>query len=216
MPKRPLPENINDQMMDAVVHISATRGIGRVTTLRVAEACGVAEITVYRHFTSKENLLYQTFTRFDKQVANAIIKDTREGIDFAVRIKNAWLKLFDYLVQRKAELSYYNQYIQSPLYSIDKDPRLDGACEKMYSIALEGNPTLAGMLGMGPEIVWTYTVQATMIFAEKISKGEIKDSTHVREYIFYLLFGQIVSGLSTKAAFAKKKYPPDNRGIFSM
>ena len=63
--KRPMPENINDQMMDAVVHIQCNARIeGNNIKGRRACVCGNNGVSP---FTSKENLLYQTFTRFDKR-----------------------------------------------------------------------------------------------------------------------------------------------------
>lgn len=203
MAKRPLAKNIDDQMLDATVNLAVQFGVSKITMLRVAEACGIAEITVYRHYDSKINLLNQAFLRINRQLAQIVYVEKPPEMDVGVHIRNRWYETFDFLVQHPNDVSFYNQYIHSPMYRRENDPRINGADVHLYRYALHGNPTISRLMEMGPEIVWTYTVQTMLIYAEKVAHGKIRDTAQVREYIFYLLFGGILSGLASRGALAE-------------
>ena len=49
--------NVKDQLLDAAVRVYADSGYHGATTRRIAAAAGVNEITIFRHFGSKDVLL---------------------------------------------------------------------------------------------------------------------------------------------------------------
>jgi AcrR family transcriptional regulator len=50
------------QLLDAAVTVLSERGYARTTTKEIARAAGVSEGTIYRHFTSKQELFRAAFT----------------------------------------------------------------------------------------------------------------------------------------------------------
>lgn len=58
-PRRRLaPEVRRSQIMEAAVRLFARKGFARSTTRQIAREAGVAEGTIYRHFRSKEEILF--------------------------------------------------------------------------------------------------------------------------------------------------------------
>ncbi|MGH3494983.1 MAG: TetR family transcriptional regulator, partial [Sciscionella sp.] len=57
------PETVAERLMDAAIEAFQTRSFGEVTISEVAEAAGVAKGSVYRHFSSKEELFVAAIER---------------------------------------------------------------------------------------------------------------------------------------------------------
>jgi AcrR family transcriptional regulator len=55
--------NVKDQLLEAAVHVYAEGGYHGATTRRIAAAAGVNEITIFRHFGSKDVLLREALGR---------------------------------------------------------------------------------------------------------------------------------------------------------
>ena len=57
------PMNVRDQLLDAAVRVYAEAGYRGATTRRIAFEAGVNEITLFRHFGSKDVLLREAIAR---------------------------------------------------------------------------------------------------------------------------------------------------------
>src|SRR5512138_775793 len=55
--------NLRDQLLDAAVRVYAEVGYRGATTRRIAQEAGVNEITLFRHFGSKDTLLHEAIAR---------------------------------------------------------------------------------------------------------------------------------------------------------
>ena len=51
-----------DRVLDAALTLFSSKGYGGATTREIAQAAGIAEVTLFRHFPSKELLLEEIFT----------------------------------------------------------------------------------------------------------------------------------------------------------
>jgi AcrR family transcriptional regulator len=56
--------NVKDQLLAAAANVFAEGGYHRATTRRIAAAAGVNEITLFRHFGSKDVLLREALARY--------------------------------------------------------------------------------------------------------------------------------------------------------
>lgn len=61
--------SVRDQLLDAAARLYAETGYRGATTRRIATAAGVNEITLFRHFGSKEALLHEAITRAGSSLA---------------------------------------------------------------------------------------------------------------------------------------------------
>jgi AcrR family transcriptional regulator len=55
--------SVRDQLLDAAVRLYAEAGYHGATTRRIADAAGVNEITLFRHFGSKDALIREAISR---------------------------------------------------------------------------------------------------------------------------------------------------------
>ena len=80
--------NVRDQLLLAAAQVYAEAGYRGATTRRIAQAAGVNEITLFRHFGSKETLLHEAIARAGEEMAGAALPDVavdpvRELTDWA-------------------------------------------------------------------------------------------------------------------------------------
>jgi AcrR family transcriptional regulator len=59
----PSTNSTRQRLLDAAVQVCAERGLQGATTREIAEAAGVNEVTLFRHFGSKEKLISEIFQR---------------------------------------------------------------------------------------------------------------------------------------------------------
>lgn len=52
-----------DNLLRAAISLFASRGVAATTTREIATEAGVSEGAIYRHFTGKERLVEEIFTR---------------------------------------------------------------------------------------------------------------------------------------------------------
>lgn len=57
-------QSSGDKLLSAAIDLMAEKGYNGVTTKEIAAAAGLNEVTLFRHFGSKQNLLEAAFNRF--------------------------------------------------------------------------------------------------------------------------------------------------------
>jgi AcrR family transcriptional regulator len=62
--------NVRDQLLAAAAQVYAEAGSRGATTRRIAQLAGVNEITLFRHFGSKEALLHEAIARAGAELAS--------------------------------------------------------------------------------------------------------------------------------------------------
>src|SRR5512133_3787560 len=80
--------SVRDELLSAAAQVYAEAGYRGATTRRIAQMAGVNEITLFRHFGSKEALLLEAITRAGAELASLALPDVpvdpeRELIDWA-------------------------------------------------------------------------------------------------------------------------------------
>lgn len=192
MPRRNLSVDIDEQMINATIKLGAKIGLESVTTMKVGTACGVAEPTVYRHFGSKENLLYKAYLSIDNVLAGIIDKlefdDPKKVKPSADKV---WREAFEYFISHRDETLYYIQYRHSIHYNTALDMERSGAYGTLYKKNLEAakekNEDYAMITG--------FVVDNTVNFAEKVHRGQLEDNAKLRDFMSALIINTITSKL---------------------
>jgi AcrR family transcriptional regulator len=67
--------SVRDQLLDAAARLYAEAGYRGATTRRIAVQAGVNEITLFRHFGSKDALMREAITRAGSSIAPGMLPD---------------------------------------------------------------------------------------------------------------------------------------------
>ena len=115
--------NVRDQLLAAAAQVYAEAGYRGATTRRIAQIAGVNEITLFRHFGSKEALLHEAITRAGAEMASLALPDLptdpeRELIDWAHG------QLIHMVERRSLIRTCMGEMVEHPdiISSIDKPP----------------------------------------------------------------------------------------------
>src|SRR5688572_32430565 len=68
--------NVKDQLLEAALQVYAESGYRGATTRRIATAAGVNEITLFRHFGSKDALIREAISRARTSAVPERLPDT--------------------------------------------------------------------------------------------------------------------------------------------
>ena len=68
--------SVRDQLLDAAAKLYAEAGYRGATTRRIAEGAGVNEITLFRHFGSKDALIREAITRAGSSTVSQTLPDS--------------------------------------------------------------------------------------------------------------------------------------------
>ena len=103
-----------ESIIQATIDVVAKQGISDSPTNQIAKEAGAAELTLFRLFGNKKELLHQAYEevsrRFQDTCWGAIkdIKNTEQKLDAILRVG------IKYYRKRQNELAYFQEYIHSP------------------------------------------------------------------------------------------------------
>lgn len=112
--------NTKETLVTATIHLVYTRGVEAATTRAIAQAAGVTEGAIYRHYRSKEELRWDAF----KQILSRMIRDKQHLVtgDIPVRWKlREWIRLTYSFFDRHREAFSYVLLLPPPAPQAD-DP----------------------------------------------------------------------------------------------
>ena len=125
--------NVRDQLLAAAARVYAEVGYRGATTRRIAQEAGVNEITLFRHFGSKDTLLREAVARAGADIERAVLPD--RPVD-AVRELTDWARAhLAYLHERRSLIrTCMGETEEHPgiLSSIDKPPARAAAALARY------------------------------------------------------------------------------------
>lgn len=191
-----------EMLMDATMRIVAQGGLSSFSMRQVTKAVGVSEALIYRHYETKENLLFQCFQSVDRQIADLFTDETffsaasEKGL--YKYIHGLWLKYFTFLVQNGYKTLYYFEYRDSFYFEAAlTGGKYDTLPAQMYFKnfidifrAIDKDHHIFEKVN--PDLLWTYVLDVTGIFAKRIIRGNLMKNEQSFEAIWRLVY----SGLS--------------------
>lgn len=92
-------DKTSKKIIDATIKLLEKHGITQTTTIKIAKTAGVSEVTIFRKFKNKENLLKTTkeyyLNYFLQQIDNIFQYD--ENKELSELLKDIWWNIVDFL-----------------------------------------------------------------------------------------------------------------------
>lgn len=188
---------------EGTIHAVANVGMENLRTKMVADSAGFSEAAMFRYFSSKDDLLCQTFLEVDRRVSNVFMDlfrktnlKTESFIDATHRI---WKQIYRYLIEHGNETLYLIRFRYSALYTDEirsMRQAYGGSFEHIYVILEE---RFGSAINTYREFLVNYIFELTLCFAEKILTGRVKDSEVVENRLWAAITGAIGNLLSGEA-----------------
>ena len=166
-------EGTRQRLLRAALELYTSIGFRATTTPAIAARAGVAEGTIYRHFTSKEHLLNEVYRGAQKWAVSVVreIEDTEKGLKAPDRLARLARRFFDAADRDPAALRM--------LLLVREERNLD---EKSREAAREFREALQqvvasgksdGLVRPGPADLWASVWLSLVSFAaEKVAARE--------------------------------------------
>ncbi|MBI1250646.1 MAG: TetR family transcriptional regulator [Alphaproteobacteria bacterium] len=104
-----------EKLLRAALTLVARSGFEAATTAAIAEAAGVAEGTLYRHFASKDDLLIEVYRNLKSEVLTAVEDGEDRAASPEARLKRWWLALFEAYRSDIEAFTFGQRFMESPL-----------------------------------------------------------------------------------------------------
>ena len=170
-PTRRDGEATRQRLLRAALELYTTVGFRATTTPAIAARAGVAEGTIYRHFSGKEHLLNEVF-RNAQRWGTTIVKESSEGLmDAPARLQQVARRLLD-TAARDAALTRMLLRRRDEQHLDEKSRE----AEREFRDALQhvvADAKSDGLVRSGPPELWTDVWLALVAFvAERVGARE--------------------------------------------
>jgi AcrR family transcriptional regulator len=169
-PTRRDGEATRQRLLRAALELYTTVGFRATTTPAIAARAGVAEGTIYRHFSGKEHLLNEVF-RGAQRWGTAIVTETDDAEGTPGRLRQIARRLIDTAARDAAQTRMLlrrrdEQHLDERSRESEHEFR-----EALHSVVAAGRS--AGVVRQGPAELWTDVWLALVAFiAERVGARE--------------------------------------------
>jgi AcrR family transcriptional regulator len=104
-------------ILEAALTLFSEQGFHGTSMALLAKTAGLPVGTIYRHFTSKEELIHALYSELKRDRLVAMVAHERDGMSLRARFDLYWKNTFDYCLAHPREFKFAEQYAYSPFLS---------------------------------------------------------------------------------------------------
>lgn len=101
--------------LEATLELIAEQGFHGTPMSRIAQKANIGVGTIYRYFSGKEELINELYIFIKKQMAESIMRNYSRDKPVMESFKEVLKEIICYMAAHPAELSFHEQYANSPL-----------------------------------------------------------------------------------------------------
>ncbi|NCB92501.1 MAG: TetR/AcrR family transcriptional regulator [Clostridia bacterium] len=184
---------MREKLMQGAIHVVAEDGLENTTTKKVAMLAGTSEITLFRLFKSKNNMLLQTFAYVDNEFGRKILSAlpilTEAGMRYEIRYRLFFVSCWKYFMEHLEQSQFYLRFYHSSYFAVyaeeRKKTRQRSLIERVKS-KLRKLPN-----DEDTEILLIQLLDTILNFASRVARGEFSDNDETAEIVFQLWFNMI-------------------------
>ncbi len=181
-------------LMLAAIDTVAENGLHGFSMKKVTDRLGVSEALIYKHFGTKENLLYTCFESIHRRIGNLFANfdypqcNTKE--DIYTIVKSCWMLYFDFLVKNGNATLFYFIYRDSSY--VKKIREHDDEAKTSFFKDFVGFFNAIDSVfhiyeKTSADHLWTYILDTSGIFAKCVIRGELPATRESTENIWMLI-----------------------------
>lgn len=105
--------NTRQKLLKATMELVNEFGLHNTPTSKIAKAAGFSEATIYKNFSSKDELIIEVYLEIKADLNKAFSVGINRDIEFKERTKKALSNYFNYFLSHRDELMYFLQFTNS-------------------------------------------------------------------------------------------------------
>jgi len=172
-----------DKLIEAAVKLFEEKGYLGTTTATIAASAGVAEVTLFRHFGSKDVIFTEALKQIRHSVELELFKEDQQK-DYREEIRHASRNLCRYFITE-------NRTIRMMLFESIRNPKLrnvlnEGPMKNVQFLSRYFSRLISeGILGYGDPQVYTDSL-ISLVFGYAIGLIPLRDEKQIDESLDYL------------------------------
>ncbi len=192
----------NTRILRAAMKGVRLYGLEGVRIQNIAELAGLTSGALYRHFDSKDMLMWECFIMIDRQVSalfDHLEIDTQAMLTNPTEtINSLWLPYFRFWTSHPDETVFYHRFRDSA--SFPKCAKTRDVSHLEHFIALVGDfrKAFPGLNRLNPDILWLHLLNGTVMYAKNVVEGILPNTEATEEAVYQLLTAGIISYLTTE------------------
>lgn len=186
-------------IMDVTIDIVAEKGLEGFSINQITKKLGIAQGTIYFHFSSKEELLYECFVLVNREIASIFkkyefITELSDENIFPF-IHKVWIDYFNLMLSNGNKSLFYYAYRESD--NLDRvlmrnNQSIAKEMESFNEIIGKIFNTSNSLSNIPLDYLWVYLIDGTGAFVKHILKGHSSKDNVDAEKIWSLIFGGII------------------------
>lgn len=112
-------DGTRQRLIRAITDLGAREGLQAATTAAMAREAGVAEGTLYRHFSGKEALAVEAFRAVKRGTYEAVTRTYDASAPLPRRFRHLWLAAFRRYRDDPAAFLFAKRFMESPYAEVD-------------------------------------------------------------------------------------------------
>lgn len=116
-----LSQKVHEQQKQALIEATmkavATGGMENLTTKEICSLCGIKEVYIYRYFENKDDMVAKTFELSDERFLKLVLDNLPimeyNGIEYEMRCRLLFTKLWEYVMANPERIMFYVRYYSS-------------------------------------------------------------------------------------------------------
>lgn len=114
-----MPDGTRQRLIRAITALGAREGLQAATTAAIAREAGVAEGTLYRHFSGKEALAVEAFRAVKRGTYEAVTRGYDTSASVPARFRHLWLAGFRRYRDDTAAFRFAKRFMESAYAAVD-------------------------------------------------------------------------------------------------
>jgi len=117
--------NKKEKIFGAEIALFSANGFHGTPTRRMAKETGVANGTLFHHFTSKEQLINELYIDLKTELVQVSFQGLSEANPLEENLKQVWISNINWALENKDKVVFLQQFINSPYLTEETKQEVD-------------------------------------------------------------------------------------------
>ncbi len=165
--------DIDNKILDAVMHIGGQRGVAAVSAQKVAALCDISHFTCFNHFGTMRGMLDAAAMKYRGMFFDALDEKISEGKD----LRQIWDEMLDFFLQDSEKALYFRNYVIMYSHDLAKNEEWVSTMSARVTKLVECSSEIDSLMA------FDYALTVSLHYVNIISRGMLEDSPDSRELI---------------------------------
>ncbi len=176
------------KLLDSTIQVVAAEGLENTTTKRIASYAAINEVTLFRIYKGKNNLLRKTFQYAQEQICAAVLQNLpilqSSSLSMEKRHHRLFVLCWEWLLAHPDICRFYLRFYHSSYYTADMEILNS---RELEIISRQLHDSLGGVSDIETkQFLLPHVLEIMLTFVVRIDNGQLHNTTQTAASIFHL------------------------------